>query len=367
MKVPQYKHYSSNFLPLFSINTNRGDVEALISNDEEHQYLMTCKGEFVFLVDVLKDSIIRTYNLSNYKQSTIIDSIETFIPVSISAPDTANFAILCLGTGDNKDNPTLYIYQAGHFKKTHYDYNTNGHVIYKHANIQYFPKYNIVVCHVMPINGREIPKDQRLNWEAFKAYRTDKDSSYLLPLIHPKRYFGYTYGIPHVHTSSTGKYLIVSFGYDEYVYKVDLSNNTIEKRIVIGATNDLNISPTKGKKGVELKDALLKATKNNDSYGIALWDTISNTVMRTYYPKLPEKKPSGAYFSNSEKSCHLLLSTPKNQFEYMLPGSDFYKSDITNWFYNAESGYYNFVKVLPHDNNKKVWNYYIVGVELYQH
>jgi hypothetical protein len=339
--------YTNKYLPINSIFTNEGGKSTLIIKNDQRYLLVYSKTHFL-IIDVKKDSIIRVLP---FQDSTI--SISSF-----SASDTNSFALL---TSDL----VFYVYEKGSFKKIYYNSDTDGHTIFNPTYIQYFPDQKIIVANVLRNDGKQFPKKEHFNWEVFKIYRTDIDSSYIIPFNYPNCFHGGVIGNPHTYTSKVGKYLIVSFDYDEYVYKIDVTNNTVEKKKVISQFNQLNPPQISDLKGKELKDKLLKNGVFYDRYGVAFWDTNDNRVTRIYYPLQPEKKPNGSFFSSFDKPCNIVIKKGNKRFEYMMPSGVFYMPQ--DWFYDYKAKVLSHKKILPYERSKKVWNYYIIDVELFEH
>jgi hypothetical protein len=141
-------------------------------------------------------------------------------------------------------------------------------------------------------------------------------------------------------------------------------NFSTEKKKVTSKLNKLNAENVDGIKGAELKDIILRSEVLNDRYGTAFWDTVSQKIVRIYYPAQPEKKPDETYFSSYDEACHIISNDNGRQFEYMMPSGVFYAD---NWFFDHNKSRLNFIKILPYDKRKKLWNFYIINIELFEH
>jgi len=346
---PKKQFYSYQLVekPINSISTSLMNNTVIIMQDSLTPLLIEYTKGFFIIVDIKKDTILRVIKLPY--------TINMFN--SISVFDSSNFAFFA--------DSSFYIYKNHQFAKKDIQVFNDGYIPLPYNNIVYYPNQNIIASAVLTYK-QKTPKPKSYDYDFINLYNIKTNKSEIIPFHYPVQYHETKLSIPKIAFTRYDNDIIVNFSLDEAIYKINILSKKVEKIIIKSQFSDLKATfPAKGTKQEKL-DALLKMSSFQDGYDVAFFNARTNNYFRIYKPSLPEKDGRGDYLTSVNAGCHIVRydMNKKETFEYKLPNGVYYSGGT--WILNKFDNSLIYKKILQHDKNNEIWNYYIHNISFFE-
>jgi hypothetical protein len=343
-----YSSYRVEVSPINSIVTSASPRSALAFNKDGKSFLLEFKGNHCIVVDIEEDSIV----------------CEKFIPLQVSkiysiySIDTSLYSLFA----DDK----FIIYKNNGFKEYKLSDFNDEYIPYNYSNIVYYPKENVIVTGALTYNEKlRNDKGVDFNYHFLRVYNLNDLSAKTILFKYPEIFHNNKMGIPKFYLSGYDDELLVSFEYDENIYKININSNNIDTIELKSFNSGISVEfPNNGSKHEKI-DAIQRNDILSSGYGMAFFNKTKNEYYRIYRLALPERDGNGYFFSSIDKIYHIIRKENQTdkKYEYKLPGNLFYVP--TNWTYNnAQEKIYN-KNTLKNDKKGNTRKYNIYRFDLW--
>jgi hypothetical protein len=227
--------------------------------------------------------------------------------------------------------------------------------------IKYINEINSLFFSVLDTN--KIKDDSLL----FTLYSLATDESSIIKVQCPSIYKN-RIGVPKYFLSYIDKHLTISF---EYSKKVIIFDNILNKRNVskeLEVISTCNVLKPKSLDASDLSvkyDVLKKNRIEGDFYGICFFDSINNSLIRSYKISLPEKDQYNNFFTLKRQGINFIKQDlhSNTKKEYKLPLGQYFGGD--KWYFNKFTSDINIIKFNENDTKNDKWNISVHRITLY--
>lgn len=337
-KIGDFNYYSYK-IEMFSLPKNRISEGILYNaefcNDSNHNiYLAIYKSNNIFFVDINNDTVLNIlfipYPIKNLR--------------SIHVIDTATFAINADTGFITYKNKQFNIYY-------HSDFN-NDYYPLEYTNIVYIPSRDEIISGVLTYNT-DLRQDDGIEYNSkfLMRYNLQDKNSTILSFKYPSQYHENNLGIPKFYLSIINDTdIIVSFEYDEFIYKLNVVEDNVQKiECKSNASHITAFYPKHGTKHEKI-DALFNNDILSGGYGIAHYNVFTGEYFRLYRHALPEAD-NNYIFGTNDRIYHVIKKDKSgNYFEYKMPGGFFFVS--SNLYLDRYNHCFYLKKYINNDKRK---------------
>lgn len=339
-----YKQYEFQISSIESLDLTKSS--GYIVDAKTGNYILSINDDSIKVTSIRTDSTIHS----------IPRPLEIQYTLNISFPDSLHF---CIYSGNS-----FWVFQGDSLHEYFLDPKLTGFQVFRATVSQYFPRNNCIIFNILPNNCKEYPIEKHYSWPAFASLDLKTGQTKILQIVASEKYWGHKLDIPYIYTSqSSDKYLLVSYSYDEFIYKYDINREKLQRIELNYSGNQLKPNPTSHLKGTEAKDAMQKSWIAEDSYLNAFYNEETNTFYRIYKPSIPLKTDGGIYMTNDNKPAHIIKKCNETISHYFLPMGIF--TYRYRWFYSDITDKISYLRLTKKKNESKLFDLDYYNVILY--
>ena len=327
VQLSQIGHYYLEMFPMTKTKTGNSKYSSVyIDTATSIPFLAHARDGRLLLINSKTDSIERSFELP-----TSIKSI-----YSISITDSEHWAI---------HHDSSFTWYSDGIHSLEVNSFGNERLNLSRHRAAYFPDNQLLAVVAIP---RDLQGRMAYATNFISVHNLSDNTTNEIEFHMPEKYHDSKLGVPKVFLKACGQTLVVSFGYDEFIYLFDIiSLKLVGKHRIESQFAKVEPLPfDKDMTSHEKKDVIQYNSSFVDNYESAFTNEERTKIWRLYEPLQPEK--DGEYYlTGPDKGCHIIqidLETSQRK-EYILPNGQYYQSE--NW-------HISFSGNLPHLHYKKL-------------
>lgn len=292
------------------------------------------------------------------------DSVVNIIPVPFKINYLGSISIFSQQDFAFITDTVFYVYKNGTFKKYDCTIFNDEYYPLNYINIIYDGVQNTIIAGVLSYAKDSEKKSYSSNF--LNVYHLSDTTSKVIPFAYPSQYHDFRLRNPKVYLTQSNNKLVVSFGYDEQVYAIDLVTNAVANHPCVGAFLDYSkVTYPKGAKKQQKLDSMQYNITYRGEYGPAFLDADSNVIYRTYRPDLPENDEYGNSFTGNDVGSNIIKYdlAKKTTNEYSLLNGFYF--DLNRWSYNKFDKTLDYIKSTKTLKNEKIYHFTVHSIKLY--